>query len=406
MKRLPIVAAMTIALSMGAASAAKITVWTHFGDVERGWFQDAAKRFANTTAGKGHTFEFVNVEFGQLQQKMILSAPKGEGPDIVAGVPQDRLGELVAAGVLEPLDKYVSSSVVADLQKPAIEAMTYKGKLFGMPIFGEAVAVLYNKKLLPNGVPTTWDAFVKAAQSLTKPEQGQFGFLANIENQYHMHGAYGAFGAYVFKNTNGVYDVKNVGLANSGANLAGQLINDLRFKHKLVPEGMHDDNAAQSAFVAGKVAMWQTGPWTLSALRDAKFTDFGIGIMPRPTGATNPWRPFVGIQGLVLNSYSKNKQIAADFAKFVISADNQVSYYKAGGRIPVSKKANAQLANDPVVAGFGKAVANGLPMPNVPEMGQVWGPWGNAVSLIAKTPNANVKNLNEAAVKEIASNIK
>ncbi|HWG85596.1 MAG TPA: maltose ABC transporter substrate-binding protein [Deinococcales bacterium] len=405
MKRLPVIAAMTVAMSMGAASAAKITVWTHFGDQERGWMQQAAAAFGNTAAGRGHTFEFVNVDFGQLKQKMILSAPKGEGPDMIVSLPQDQLGELVAAGVLEPLDRYMNATQKAQFAKSGIEAMTYKGRLFGIPLFGEAVAVVYNKKLLPNGVPTTWDAFVKTAQGLTKPEQGQFGFLANIENQYHMHGAYGAYGAYVFKNTGGTYNVKDVGLANNGANLAGQLINDLRFKHKLIPEGMHDDNAAQSAFLAGKVAMWQTGPWSLGVIRDAKM-DFGVGIMPRPAGATNPWRPFVGIQGIMVNSYSKNKQVAVDFAKFVTSAENQVAYYRAGGRIPVNLQASKLLANDPVVVGFGKAIANGLPMPNVAEMGQVWGPWGNAVSLIAKDAKADIKALNAAAVREIASNIK
>jgi arabinogalactan oligomer/maltooligosaccharide transport system substrate-binding protein len=53
------------------------------------------------------------------------------------------------------------------------------------------------------------------------------------------------------------------------------------------------------------------------------------------------------------------------------------------------------------VAGFAKVFALGTPMPNIPEMGKVWGPWGNAISLAIQKPDSNVKKIVEDMVAEI-----
>lgn len=406
MKRFPAIAIAALTLGLGAASAEKITIWTDFDAVEFDWLSAAGKAFAATTAGKGNTFEFVRVPNGEARDKLIQSAPKGEGPDLIATVPHDQIGRLAAAGVLEPMDKYLNASAKADLQKSALDAFNYQGKTFGVPMFGEAVTVVYNKKLLPGGLPKTWNEFISTAQRLTNAERQQFGFLAEIENQYNMHGLYYSFGGYVFgKNKDGSLNTKDIGLDNTGADKAGQLINDLRYKYKLIPEGAADGGLIKDLFIKGQLAMWLTGPWSMADVKKAG-VDYGIGLLPRPAGASRNWSPFIGIRGVVLNAYSKNKTVAAAFARFLASPENQVSLNKAGGRVPVSKKASAQLGSDPVAAGFSKAIAQGIPMPNLPAMDQVWGPWGDAVKLIATTPNPNVAKLNDDAVKQIAANIK
>jgi arabinogalactan oligomer/maltooligosaccharide transport system substrate-binding protein len=40
-------------------------------------------------------------------------------------------------------------------------------------------------------------------------------------------------------------------------------------------------------------------------------------------------------------------------------------------------------------------------MPNIPEMGKVWGPWANAISLAIQRPDSNVKKIVEDMVAEI-----
>ena len=178
-----------------------------------------------------------------------------------------------------------------------------------------------------------------------------------------------------------------------------QFIKDLRFKYNLVPEGV-DYGVADGAFKDGALAMILNGPWALGDYKKAK-VDFGIAPFPTPPGAKNPWGPFLGVQGVVVNAYSKNKTQAVNFAKTLVTGRNLVAFNQAGGRIPVSKSAVKQLEKDPVVAGFSKVFPLGAPMPNIPEMGKVWGPWGNAISLAIQRPDSNVKKIVEDMVAEI-----
>ena len=381
---------------LGSASAANLTVWTHFGTSELAWLKSQAEAYEKKTGDK---ITVVSVPFDQIPDKLIQSAPKGQGPDIIVTLPQDRLGQLASAGVIEPLDRYVTSKT--DLDKTGVAAMTYNGKLFGIPMFAEAVALVYNKKLVPNP-PTTWEAFLCTAQKNTG--NGRFGFLADLGNAYMNYGVISAYGGYVFKNQGGTLNVKDVGLANEGADKAAAFLNDLRYKHNLVPEGV-DGSAARSAFIDGRLAMFLTGPWDMGDIKKAG-VDYGITTFPTPPGASGKWSPFVGVQGTMINAYSKNKAAAAAFAKNISSADAQVAFNKAGGRIPVSLAARAQLKSDPVVTGFGKSISVGTPMPNVPQMGAVWGPWSNAVAQSVQKPNPNYKEINDKAVQEINSNIK
>lgn len=389
-----------LGLSMGFSSAAKVTVWTHFDGGERAWLESTAKKYMD--ANKGDQIEIVSVPFGDIKQKLILGAPKGEGADLVLTLAHDQVGELAAAGVLEPMGKYVKTTT--DLNKTAVGAMTYKGQLFGLPMFAEAVAVIYNKKLVPE-FPKDWNAFLETAQKLTSPAKGTFGYLADLGNAYMQYGVISAYGGYIFKNKSGTLDIKDLGIGNSGALKAMGFLNDMRYKYNLIPEGV-DGGVAKSAFLDGAVGMFLTGPWDIADIKKAKI-DYGIATFPKPPGATKAWSPFVGVQGVLLNAYSKNKEASAKFAQFMVSAENQVAFQKAGGgRIPVSQKAIAQLGTDIDVIGFNKSIAAGTPMPNVPQMGAVWGPWGNALALSTTKPKPDFAGILSAADKEIRANIK
>ncbi|WP_425145083.1 maltose ABC transporter substrate-binding protein [Deinococcus sp.] len=387
---------LTAAL-LGQASAATLTLWTHFEPAgEVGWVKSQAAAFEKAT---GNKVVVVSVPFGDLTDKFIQSAPKGQGPDLIVTQPHDRLGQMAAAGVVESVDKYITSKV--DIDKTALSAMTYNGKLFGLPLFAEAVALVYNKKLVPNP-PTTWDQFLKIAQANTG--NGKFGFLTQIDEPYRSYGFVSAYGGYIFKNNSGTLDSKDIGLDNAGTVKALSFLNDLRYKYNLVPEGV-DAGVAKSAFVDGRLAMLYTGPWDMGDIKKAGI-DYGITAFPTPPGATGKWSPFVGVQGIIISSYSKNKAAAVQLARQMTSADAQVAFNQAGGRIPTSLAARAKLKADPVVLGFGRAISAGTPMPNIPAMGAVWGPWGGATAQGVQKANQPYSQLLQSAVKEIKGNIK
>jgi arabinogalactan oligomer / maltooligosaccharide transport system substrate-binding protein len=396
MSRTRLISLLSLAL-LGHASAATLTLWTHFEPAgEVSWVKAQAAAFEKAT---GNKVVVVNVPFSDLTEKFIQSAPKGLGPDLIATQPHDRLGQMAAAGVIEPMDKYVTSTT--DLDKTALNAFTYQGKLFGVPLFAEAVALVYNKKLVPRP-PTSWAEFLKIAQANTG--NGRFGYLTQIDEPYRSYGFVNAYGGYVFKNTNGTLNIKDIGLDNDGAAKALSFLNDLRFKYNLVPEGV-DGGAAKDAFVQGRAAMLLTGPWDMGDIKKAGI-DYGITTFPTPPGASGKWSPFVGVQGILISAYSKNKLAAVQLARQMASPDAQVAFNQAGGRIPTSLAARAKLKADPVVSGFGKAISMGTPMPNVPQMGMVWGPWGNATKLAVQKANQPYAQLLDKAVSEIKANIK
>jgi len=384
-------------LLIGNASAAKITVWTGFESAqELGWLKDQAAAFKKKT---GHDVDVVSVPFGTIHDKFVQGAPKGQAADLLVTQPHDRLGTFAAAGVLEPMDKYITART--DLGKVALQAMTYRGKLFGLPMTAESVALIYNKDLVKQA-PKSWDEFIKTAQANTG--DGKFGFLANLAEAYQNYGLIGGYGGYIFKNNSGTLNTKDLGIGNEGAQKAMRTLNDLRYKYNLVPEGV-DNDAVKAAFVEGRAGMIITGPWNMGDIKKAGI-NYGIAAMPLPTDAKGKWSPFVGVQGVMMSAYSKNKEVAAQFAKQLVTTEAQVSFNKAGGRIPVSRSALVKLKSDPVVSGFSKVIAQGTPMPNVPEMGSVWGPWTDAVQQSTAKPNPDYTKILDNATKQISINIK
>jgi len=378
-----------------ALAQGKITVWTHFGGPELDWLKKEAATFERTGGTK---VEVVEVPFGEIKQKFILGAPQGQAADLVVTIPHDWLGEMAQAGVLEPMDKYVTKGYLADLQEVGVEAFTFGGKLFGLPAYAESVALIYNKKYVKEP-PKTWEEFLALSQKLTTGST--FGFLYNIGDPYFNFGFFKAYGVdNVFgKDAKGNLDPNKLLLQGEAAEKALGFIRDLRYKYRLVPEGV-DYGVADGAFKDGAAAMIINGPWALGDYKKAKI-DFGIAPFPTPPGAKNPWGPFLGVQGVVVNAYSKNKTAAVNFAKTLVSGAAQVSFNQAGGRIPVSKSAVKTLEKDPVVAGFSKVFPLGTPMPNIPEMGKVWGPWGNAINLAVQKADSNLKKIVEEMVSEI-----
>lgn len=394
MKKALFVAAIA-AMSLGLAQG-KLTVWSHYGGPEIAWLKDQAAKFQKTT---GTQVEVVEVPFADIQNKFILGAPQGQAADLIVSIPNDWVGAMAQAGVLEPMGKYATSSYVSGLGDVAVETMSYKGQLFALPMFAESVALIYNKKYVQTP-PKTWDEFLKVAQANTTGNR--FGFLYNLNDAYFSYGWFTAFGGSVFGKNGNALDTSAVKLGGDPGDKAVSFIKDLRYKYKLVPDGV-DGQVADGAFKDGSLAMILNGPWAIGDYKKAKI-DFGIAPMPAPPGGS-AWKPFVGVQGVTMSAYSKNKTAAANFAKQLVSAQSQVSFNQAGGRIPASKAAVAQLKNDPVVAGFAPVIASGSPMPNIPEMGKVWGPWGNALSQATQKPDSNVPSIVSSMVSEIQKGI-
>mgnify|MGYP003329138243 FL=1 len=134
-----------------------------------------------------------------------------------------------------------------------------------------------------------------------------------------------------------------------------------------------------SAFQEGRSVFWMTGPW---ARNDASAVNYGVGLIPAfgDSAAT----PFVGVRGAMVSAFSEKKLLAESFIlDFFVTVEVQEAMYNSDPRLPATKSLFAIVeAADPIAAQFAASAANGIPMPNIPEMGSVWGPFGDALLII------------------------
>ena len=94
--------------------------------------------------------EYLTFPSEQYHDKLVTMFTTGTGPDVFYAR-DEWLGEFVEAGWVMPLDELMGSvelSAYKDTLIPgAIEAMSYKGRLYGFPYYARYEFVLYNKEM-------------------------------------------------------------------------------------------------------------------------------------------------------------------------------------------------------------------------------------------------------------------
>ena len=390
--------ALSLCLAVGLTSAQGVTVWSHFGETDLEWLQGEAASFE---AAFGVPVSITRIELGELKQKMLLAAPQGEAADLIVPLPHDQLGELAAGGVLADMSQFATESYLADLNEQARLAFTFNGRLFGLPLYSEGPALVVNTDLVPaSEFPKTYEDMIAKAQELTSGDT--YGFLYDDKNFYFSYNWIHSNGGYVFKRgADGSLNPNNVGLANEGAIKGAEQIKALQYDYGLIPPGT-DSSVAEGLFNEGSAAMIYNGPWVIANAKKAGIPIAAMPIPPMADGTT--WKGFIGVQGILLNQFSNNKADAANFAKWITRPDAQIKLAQMSSRIPTSQQAATAISGDPVLSGFIKAYKDAEPMPNIPEMGNVWGPMGDALTVLLESQNSDPAQVLQGAVAQIEGN--
>lgn len=360
------------------------------------------------TAAIGTPVTIVTVPDADFKAKMSIAAPAGEGPDVYGPIAHDWLGEFAIQQIaLEIPDGSIKEQ--DDVLAASLDAARIDGKLYGMPLFVESVALIYNKALVPTP-PTTWDELVTTATSVTQGDVYGFGFP--LLEQYHEGPFFMGFGGYVFKYENGQFNTDDVGLNNAGSVEAAKFLRDLYNKAApKLPEvavdraNMH--GVQEGMMEAGQIAMTINGPWREEALKAAGI-DYGIAKLPTlPNG--EPMRPFLGVQVFGANAFSDNKEAALDFVSFATCTSSAITLQGAVNKVPVRVSAvqSDELKDNANITVWNEQAADGVPMPNIPAMSNVWKPWGDAMDAIIPTnaPDDQVQTLLDNAVTQIKTAI-
>ncbi|MFB9992338.1 extracellular solute-binding protein [Deinococcus oregonensis] len=315
------------------------------------------------------------------------------------GFPSDWLGQVVSTGIFEPLNGYKPTTSAEDPR--FLKALSVNNKLYAFPLTAEALALVYNKALVPSP-PATWSEFLKVAQANTTSSRS--GFLYDIDNPYYNYGFVKAYGGYIFREKENGFDVNDIGLATPGALKAAQFVSDFQQRHRLIPAGITDARA-KAAFLEGRLAFWLAGPWEIGDILTAGI-DVGVTTFPTPPQAIQPWTPIVTISGVAVTSVSPQKALAVQFAQQLSVRAAQINLYQVSGRIPASPGARQALKNDPIVAGFSAALRAGTALPTIPEIDQVWEPWATASSQLLSQPPEQARQILNDLVQRIRTRIK
>lgn len=371
----------------------QLVVWEDKDKVDG--IKDAVAQFEKDNGVKVKVKEVLMTD--QLKQ-LRLDGPAGTGPDVIT-IPHDQIGGAVTEGILAEVK--VDKSVEERFTDTSINAEKYNGKLYGLPKATETPVFIYNKKLMPQA-PKTLEEVYTFSKDFTKG--GKYGFLALWDNFYFAEGIMGGMGGFVFGGEGGQLDPTKLGLNNEGAVQGADYIAKW-YKEGVFPKGIIGENggaAVDGLFNESKAAAVMNGPWAFAGYKNAGI-DYGVAAMPLlPNG--EHVKTFMGVKGYHVSGYSKNQELATKFIDFITNEENSKVRYEQTKEIPPVKSLIATFTDEGA-----KAVAEqsqyAVPMPNIPEMGEVWGPAGSAIQLVVTGKSDSKKALDEA-VKQIQTNIK
>ena len=362
-----IVAVLLSAAVCSGAAAAETVVWHSYTDREKAGIEAAAAAF---NAKAETPVKLLAVPFDAYADKISAAIPRGKGPDVFI-YPQDRLGGWVESGdTIEPLDFYLDDALTGRFLPRALDAMTYRESVYGLPLNFKAVALWFNKALV-DAPPQTTGEMAELARRLTDADANTYGLVYEYYNVYYHAALMNALGGRVF-------DENGDPSLDSEENRRSILLAAEWAKGGFMPE---EPNGAlvESLFNEGKAAMMINGPWFLGTVADG--VDFGVARLPVLDESGRPLTPWSTIEGVYVSAGAKDKDAAFAFADFLTSAAGALLMAKRGGQLPANSAAydDPEVADAPHVGEFFAQFKESLPMPNLAEMSMIWTPYGNAL---------------------------
>ena len=239
----------------------------------------------------------------------------------------DKIGVYAEMGILAPITDFVDKSTLDQYIPMTIEAATYKGEVYQLPIYFETLLYMYNRRYMSDDeVPSTTEELYKYMQENTKG--GHYGFVEQHSTAYYAAGWLHAFGGYIL-NENG-----EPGLDDE--NTIKALEYHKKFVELMPTEGEY--STVNTLFREGKAHSTIGGPWLVPTARESGI-DLGIAPMPTVDETGNKIAPYSGVQGIhVLKVAAERKHDAIAKVLQVLTNDSVgIAMAKASGCAPAKQ---------------------------------------------------------------------
>lgn len=408
--------------SAGWARGATLTIAVQAGAPEPAVYKELSKEFTRQT---GIAIEWVDIPQEQQYSKLLIELMSGSGTYDVIALDHPWVASFAEAGYLEPLDELIASDR-ADFLEGALKAMSYKGKLYGVPQYAVVVVMYYRTDLFRKyGLreptldrPLTWDEFLSHAKALTLDTNGDgkpdiYGTI--VEGKRHPVPV-AAFMDWMYQAGGQVVADDGTVLVNQKPAVeALQFLVDLVHKYKVAPPGAasfdHVDN--HTMFLQGSLGMAVNWQYAYSLMKDPSqskvVNNFAVALPPKKVVSTS----MSGAWGLAIPKASRNKEAAAQWIRFITSTEQ---LYRLRSRVfgpPVRRSELPLLTRDPSLSKedlralevMTKALEQGSVFPRIPEWPQVQDRLAEAISdaiSLRSTPQAAL----DAAARDISRMLK
>jgi arabinogalactan oligomer / maltooligosaccharide transport system substrate-binding protein len=292
-------------------------------------------------------------------------ATDASGPDIVMGA-NDWVPTGAKSGKLAPIT--LTASQKARFTPGQLFDLTYRGKLYGVPVDVNNVAMIYNTDIVKTA-PKTFGEMVAVYKANRASKSLKAGLcVAGGGMSWGAHSIFSALGAdaYQFNSRDKIVYGRSFNGTVFGKNVRTYLL-DGKIKGKSNGFLPASDAGCKDNFIDGKVPYAIIGNWEWKDYVDKGFT---MNLMPVPgVSANKPGKMFGSVSGALLTTFAAKHGVEAGakslLTKFFGSTDGQVRYQKIEGRPPAEKGAALDATVSVAQRGFGAAAS----LSSIPQIG-------------------------------------
>jgi len=360
-----LILSLTLMMTAQSASVTTITYGRWAGMDEAKAFQTLIDKFEKANPDIKVQPEFL--PWNAYWDKLKTTIMSGTAYDVISFSDLNS-APYITKGALYDMGKFSGAKeLLKEMQPGAQVAGMYNGKMYAIPVGVGVRAMIYNKDMfseagipLPSSrKPLTWNEFVQIGKKLTKVDKDGIvtQYACNLHPDQCWEAVVDQAGGKFLDNDTRPTKV----MINTPQGIAGlQYFADL-FKNKInVPYSDQWNGpwgSPDSAVCTKKVALELTGPWSISAIREAKVN---FGTAPSFMGKKRSTFGYINL--LSISKDSKNAQAAWKFIKWMCSAQGQLEFTKTGD-LPANTKAMASAQKNPVqyTTGIMDAYYNELP---------------------------------------------
>lgn len=250
----------------------------------------------------------------------------GEGPDVVYVT---ETYDLIKAGLLAPLDEYVTSEDEEKYLFLKQGAYNDQGQLCTWPMMaGNPCVVYYNMDMLGEAgiteLPTTWDEFYDVCVALKEANPDVWPFIQSWGATNGVSAMLASFWPFFFQAGGTVLD--DEGRLNLDSEATLEVLN---FINKLKVDGIFDDSIVtmddpNGKFVNGETAIIVNGTGNAATYNERGINwKCSLGLEGSGGVATN-----FSVDSLAIANYCEDKALAAKLIKYITSAECMDDYHE------------------------------------------------------------------------------